>query len=146
MNHELFVARREKSYRKLSDRVLFDIRKFNWNPSYETLEKFCEDTYYSIVEKYEELEETQEFIFTGEILYAIDRSKCTDLVFVVGEGATTSESAATHSLGWGLKELLEKQKINPKPFDFKLLIVGCEGSGEGDDGDPMPVLDEVINF
>ena len=148
MNNELYVARYEKIYRKLSDGILFDIRKINWNPPCETLEKFREEIYCSIIKKYKELKKTREFKTTGRILYAKSCSRNIDLAFVCQVISTENEIVATNNIGWGLSGLLDEQKINPEPFNFKLLIVGYRGLNEdrGDDGEPMPILDKVVNF
>jgi hypothetical protein len=75
---------------------------------------------------YTELEETQEYPFTQEVLTAVGCRSNEDLAFFAHEGHTTSESSATHEIGWEPQRLLDSHKENPEPFDLKLLIVGHE--------------------
>lgn len=119
-------------FRAESDGILFDIEKKGWVPGYEELDKFCRELYKDIVDKYMELERTQEYVMTGEVLYAIDTSGET-LAFSIGGGLTACEITATNAIGWELDRLLRKQKTDPQTFDFRLLVAGYKeiigGSG-----------------
>ncbi len=124
MEQQRNISDYEKEYREFSDAILFDIQKTNWNPSHSDLESFCKETYSEIVEKHKELEQTQEYVMTSEILNVEGCQSNGGVAFTVGSGFTRSESSSTHAIHWALKKLLDEQKINPEPFDFKLLIVG----------------------
>ena len=144
MENELWIAKYEKAYKESADKVLFEIQKRNWNPDYQTLESFCRYTYSEIINIYSELEKTQEYVFTGEVLSARDCNNDNSLAFCVGEGFTRSEIAATHTIGWELQRLMDRQKTNSNPFDLKLLIVGYRGGGRSNRGQPLPILEEGI--
>lgn len=148
MENELWIARYENMYRETADKVLFDIQKRNWNPDYRILELFCKETYKKIVNMYSKFEKTREYVFTGDALSARNCRSGQSLAFCIGQGFTRSEISATHSIGWELQRLLDAQKTNPEPFDFKLLIVGYRRD-EGDNGGqpsptPLPVSKEIM--
>jgi hypothetical protein len=146
---DLWLAWYEKVFRYSAHKVLLDTQKIGWTPGYQDLEAFCKETYREIVDMYTELEETQEYPFTQELLTAVGCRSNKDLAFCVGEGFTRSESSATHGIGWGLQGLLDSQKANPEPFDLKLLIVGYEtlpylGIGGGGGGKRLPKPSSIL--
>jgi len=97
---------------------------------------------------YAELEKTQEYPFTGELLTAVGCRSNKDLAFCAGVGYTRSEISATHGIGWGLQGLLDSHKASPEPFDLELLIVGYEaislGIGGGGGGRRLPKSSSIL--
>lgn len=144
MLNDLEIARLEREY-KNSGEILFHILKIKWAPSYKTLKKFCEETYSALVGRYREFEKTQEYVFTREILTATSCSG-KNLAFTVGAGFTHNEISSTHGIGWELQRLLDSQKINPKQFNLRLLVVGRRANGEDGEKEHLPILDKAVGF
>ena len=141
MEDKLWINKYEKVYRESADRVLFEIQRTNWNPNYQKLKSFCKYVYTEIVNIYSGLEKTREYVFSGQVLSAINCNN-KSLAFCVGEGFTRSEISATHTIGWELQRLMDGQRINPEPFDLKLLVVGYKRGGNDNNsiGQPLPIL------
>ncbi|KKQ84164.1 MAG: hypothetical protein UT08_C0022G0001 [Candidatus Woesebacteria bacterium GW2011_GWB1_38_8] len=125
---ESWIREYEEFYRKTADKILFDISYSRWNPSQKFLDGFCRILFSRLYRKYKELEMTQEYEFTGEILLAEIEDRV--LAFTVGGGATTSESSCTHAIGWELGRLLDAHKLSQEPFNFRLLVVGYKNDGK----------------
>jgi len=126
---ESWIREYEESYRRTAHKILFDISYQGWNPSPDFLDGFYKILYFRLYRKYKELEITQEYGFTGEILLAKNCLGGRVLAFTVGGGFTTSESSCTHALGWELQRLSGTHRTSPEPFNFKLLVVGYKSGG-----------------
>lgn len=86
MQNEFWIKQKEKAYRDSADKILFDIRKRRWDPEYQVLERFYEETYGNIVSVFRELEKTQEYCFNGQVFVASECKSEKSLAFCVGEG------------------------------------------------------------
>ena len=70
MKNEFWLERYFHILEKNAQGVLFHIVKKDWAPSYDNLEDYCKNLCKEVVLKYKELEKTQEYVFTKEVLYA----------------------------------------------------------------------------
>lgn len=123
MENRLFAEQYFIEYRNKADAIFFDIAKEDWNPSFQELDGFCRQLYSDVVDKYKKLERTQEYAMTGEVLVATGSSR-QSLAFLVGGGLTENEICATHAISWELQRLLNSQKTESGPIDFRFLAVG----------------------
>ena len=103
--------------------IIFDVAIRDWMPSVPELHFFCYQLIWDIIDRYKQIEATQEHTFSQEILYAIDKEG-KQLANVGGMGGTESEIASTHALEWELVELLREYKKEPRTFNFGFIAVG----------------------
>ena len=142
MKNEFWLERYFHILEKNAQGVLFHIVKKDWAPSYDNLEDYCKNLCKEIVLKYKELEKTQEYVFTKEVLYARGLVSDELLTMCAGEGFTYSEISATHAIEWALVKLLGKFKVNVQPIDFKFISIGYKRPGYKEN---LPVLENVVN-
>ena len=133
------------SYKNLGWPILFDEHKFNWEPSCSELETYVRDLCNQVVLKFKELERTQEYKYSRDVLFA-RVSKGEYFINTGGEGVTTSEISCTHCIDWGLGDLLRNYKETPKPFELGFIVIGKIDYDFGDkDINPMP-LSKSLSF
>jgi len=138
MLSQIYVARVERQIRSSGD-LLSYIAKRSWEPSVEELERFCQETYAMIIDKYRDLESPDGLVNTGQLLFAEAAASHETLAYVAGGGLAPTEEIATKFVGYGLLQLLKVYAEHPKPFDFKLVVVGDLGEGDDGGGQYMPV-------
>jgi len=112
---------------------------------FSELETYVRDLCNQVVLKFKELERTQEYKYSRDVLFA-RVFKGEYFTNTGGEGVTTSEISCTHCIDWGLGDLLRNYKETPKPFELGFIVIGKIDYDFGDkDINPMP-LSKSLSF
>lgn len=139
-----FVNQHILEFKRAADTIIYDIEKINWNPNHSVLDIFLKSLYLNIIDFYKEVEITQKYIYTNEVLFAYDSLNKNSLGYTIGGGFTTSELSSTHAIGFEIKRILDNYKILQKPFEFRLLIVGYKGENKNEDKNSVLTLESCL--
>ncbi|PIN91244.1 hypothetical protein COU57_01440 [Candidatus Pacearchaeota archaeon CG10_big_fil_rev_8_21_14_0_10_32_14] len=104
--------------------ILYDITHECWSPHPSFLDEYCRALFRDIVEKYRDLEVTNEYFLTAQVFIALNHKSKRCLGFTDGAGFTDREIFSTHDLDWELSRLLKEYPHIKDPIDFTLFICG----------------------